>query len=578
MKGLKVAHDLTEFKEGETTILTLKDSFILKDNYQYNEEEDELEDITKTELSILEERKKPSGIKYNPIKELELSNSNAPKDNDTSSSILSKYNEKEKKKGIVLDGEMTSGKSKEERLQEIRSKLSSSLKKNTLAKVKPTLSYNLNDDQLSFSNANSNNQQGKSDIKIKTLAKPQPTAPVAFKKRKNIKKKEENIITPSNPLISELLLSDIANIEENEEDYGSRTSGITQQNTSLKEKMEKQKKKDAYSKALDKAKKVSLSLLNDDESLFHDDNELFESIENSRKQFLAQNDQLSKAQLIERAKSKWKEREHQEIELMNSSDPNIFSTTREFCRNISTSNLAAEKKEPLEIPETTKDEDEDKDNMEIAKEGEKEEKEDKSKDLISDAIIEEEPAVSEGLFSALKLFEKRGVTAQKDREMYVGRKGDPVDIGNDPAPHINLEHRDEFGRILTQREIFRKISHKFHGKLPGKNKLEKNLKKYKEELKLRNMSYDDTPLRTVEKMRKEQERTGLAFVELSGNVVLSSTPNEPKNANLPTTNTTKTSKMSKMKATQPGQKIEFGFTGKRKANNSDPSSSKKIKF
>lgn len=44
-------------------------------------------------------------------------------------------------------------------------------------------------------------------------------------------------------------------------------------------------------------------------------------------------------------------------------------------------------------------------------------------------------------------------------------------------PNIKLEYIDDNGRILNLKEAFRYLSHKFHGKGPGKNKIEKRLKK-----------------------------------------------------------------------------------------------------
>lgn len=44
-------------------------------------------------------------------------------------------------------------------------------------------------------------------------------------------------------------------------------------------------------------------------------------------------------------------------------------------------------------------------------------------------------------------------------------------------PNIKLEYVDDDGRPLCPKEAFRYLSHKFHGKGPGKNKQEKRIKK-----------------------------------------------------------------------------------------------------
>jgi hypothetical protein len=38
---------------------------------------------------------------------------------------------------------------------------------------------------------------------------------------------------------------------------------------------------------------------------------------------------------------------------------------------------------------------------------------------------------------------------------------------------IELSYTDDKGRKLTPKEAFRQLSYKFHGKKPGKNRLEK---------------------------------------------------------------------------------------------------------
>ncbi|XP_057984607.1 SART-1 family protein DOT2 [Hevea brasiliensis] len=61
-----------------------------------------------------------------------------------------------------------------------------------------------------------------------------------------------------------------------------------------------------------------------------------------------------------------------------------------------------------------------------------------------------------------------------------------------------------FDEQMTPREAFRMISHKFHGKGPGKMKQEKRMKQYQEELKLKQMKNSDTPSLSVDQMREAQ--------------------------------------------------------------------------
>lgn len=48
-------------------------------------------------------------------------------------------------------------------------------------------------------------------------------------------------------------------------------------------------------------------------------------------------------------------------------------------------------------------------------------------------------------------------------------------------PNVKLEYIDDEGRVLNPKEAFRYLSHKFHGKGPGKNKIEKRIKKSEQE-------------------------------------------------------------------------------------------------
>ncbi|CAN0878384.1 SART-1 family protein DOT2 [Linum grandiflorum] len=89
-----------------------------------------------------------------------------------------------------------------------------------------------------------------------------------------------------------------------------------------------------------------------------------------------------------------------------------------------------------------------------------------AKEVTPDEIIHEAP-VGKGLSGDGKKKEKN-----KDKDM-------------DRFKDIRIERTDEFGRIMTPKEAFRVISHRFHGKGPGKMKQEKRMKQYQEELKLK---------------------------------------------------------------------------------------------
>jgi U4/U6.U5 tri-snRNP-associated protein 1 len=71
---------------------------------------------------------------------------------------------------------------------------------------------------------------------------------------------------------------------------------------------------------------------------------------------------------------------------------------------------------------------------------------------------------------------------------------------------------------MTPKEAFRKLSHKFHGKGPGKMKQEKRQKQFQEELKLKQMNAGDTPLMAMEKIRDAQAKLHAPYLVISGHI------------------------------------------------------------
>jgi hypothetical protein len=100
---------------------------------------------------------------------------------------------------------------------------------------------------------------------------------------------------------------------------------------------------------------------------------------------------------------------------------------------------------------------------------------------------------------------------------------------NDEGTRLNtsieaaLTKRDEFGRVMTPKEAFRQLCYAFHGKAPSKNKQEKRLRKYQEELAVKKMEAGDTPLNSVDRLRDAQNATAQPYLVLSGKSAASET-------------------------------------------------------
>jgi U4/U6.U5 tri-snRNP-associated protein 1 len=80
---------------------------------------------------------------------------------------------------------------------------------------------------------------------------------------------------------------------------------------------------------------------------------------------------------------------------------------------------------------------------------------------------------------------------------------------------IDLTEYDEFGRVMTLKESWKALFHKFHGKGSGKMKLEKRVKKIADEKKREAMLSGDTPLSMNKAFQQRQEKTGQAHFVLS---------------------------------------------------------------
>lgn len=83
-------------------------------------------------------------------------------------------------------------------------------------------------------------------------------------------------------------------------------------------------------------------------------------------------------------------------------------------------------------------------------------------------------------------------------------------------PEVKLDYIDDSGRLLNQKEAFRYLSHKFHGKGSGKNKIDKRQKKIEQLNKLEQMSSSDTPLNTLKLLQEKQKQLQTPYIMLSG--------------------------------------------------------------
>ncbi|EDW64440.1 U4/U6.U5 tri-snRNP-associated protein 1 [Drosophila virilis] len=169
-------------------------------------------------------------------------------------------------------------------------------------------------------------------------------------------------------------------------------------------------------------------------------------------------------------------------------------------------------------------------------------------DVEERAILDEEPDVGAGVANALRLALSKGYLEKEEKNRPSNTKmahlqaknysiedkaaGEDDKIGRRDRfhagpimefkdketfkPNVKLDYIDDNGRILNLKEAFRYLSHKFHGKGPGKNKIEKRLKKMEQDGLMKTMSSTDTPLCTLTMLQQKQKETKTPYVVLSG--------------------------------------------------------------
>lgn len=115
----------------------------------------------------------------------------------------------------------------------------------------------------------------------------------------------------------------------------------------------------------------------------------------------------------------------------------------------------------------------------------------------------------------------RGVNKDQQQREYENRireqqdARDALESFKNYKPDVNIVYHDEFGRVLTPKEAWKALSHRFHGKGSGRMKTEKRLKRIADEKKMDAMSSSDTPLSMTKAFQMRQEKAGQAHMVLS---------------------------------------------------------------
>ncbi|TKR89556.1 hypothetical protein L596_013639 [Steinernema carpocapsae] len=83
-------------------------------------------------------------------------------------------------------------------------------------------------------------------------------------------------------------------------------------------------------------------------------------------------------------------------------------------------------------------------------------------------------------------------------------------------PEVKISYTDSHGREMDQKQAFRELSWKFHGKGPGLKQKEKRMAKSAKKELMKKMNSSDTPLGTLSKQLQKQEQEQTPFIFLTG--------------------------------------------------------------
>lgn len=110
---------------------------------------------------------------------------------------------------------------------------------------------------------------------------------------------------------------------------------------------------------------------------------------------------------------------------------------------------------------------------------------------------------------------KDQATRERENRMREKREAqEAADRFKDYTPDVKLEYHDEFGRTLSQKEAWKRLSHVFHGNAPGYKAQEKRLRRIEEERRRERMLAGDTSAMT-QAFQERSARTGQAHMVLS---------------------------------------------------------------
>ncbi|XP_058818365.1 U4/U6.U5 tri-snRNP-associated protein 1 isoform X2 [Topomyia yanbarensis] len=526
LKGLRVEHDVEEFREGRQVILTLKDADVLDYDAGDTLINVNMVDDERYKKNVSNKKANPNHYGYDVYCQDDVDEFGFPKERD----ILGKYDEEiggHKKSSFTIGSNAEHEASEKRRQLEIKAKLQNK-KLDSLDTVPLALA-----------------SEYFNETELASFKKPK-------KKVRKIRQK----------LRADDLLSTAVEASSSQ-DLGSRVNRRSEQPT------------EGSTELLAKNRRRELLLTDDTPMIQEDlsnvrveeDDEDLQAVLSKARRLKQKEAIISKTLTIdpERIKKEIKhemvsdEGEETSYDTRTRDGAILLNATAEFCRtlgDIPTYGLAGNRDEDVnEMMDFEQHSDKEEDELEerfgawnsVNTAREQEEHVNAVIAVDDVAILDEEPDVASSVAGALKLANSKGYLEKEesnrpsnarfahlqaqnysiedknygDDDKYARRDrfcGPIMDFREKETfkPNVKLEYIDDSGHLLTPKEAFRYLSHKFHGKGPGKNKVEKRLKKSEQEGLMKKMSSTDTPLGTLNMLQQKQKETQSPFIVLSG--------------------------------------------------------------
>lgn len=525
LAGMRVRHGLEDVAEGETMILTLKDSSILDDKLQgINEEDDELENV-----NVAQERKRQKAKKAatkrsdNPF--------GADDEDAANKKILSKYDEEDEDEGLTLDAAGAIDAAEEKRKSDIKRRLAASLGGVSVNAVAET-----------------------ADVRKREMSEFMSAAEVAEEaaaKFNKPKKKRRKKLREKKFDISEIENDHLAQAAQEKQEAAAepeRARGRFRNDAG-----EEERKLMGFQNALNKAKiktdeRILAEMAGDVED---EDTELAMALERTKR--LAERGVGARSDVdVAREAAARRATDAPDVgERGASGEGMVFNDVQEFVHGINVEDKRATRSEaaaagdmppvpppppgsgdlpPVPPPPPGSDVD----GMPPVPPpppsgvGAEEEHED---DEVNPLDGVQANPMGSGLAATLALLKETGKLHEND--MWDGRTNDKKPLalmrvreaaeitGAEFEGHkfdFKLDRYDEFGRKMTPKEAFRELCHRFHGIEPGRAKKEKRLRAYQEEVKAKKMREGESVTGSVDKMKMAQKATAAPYVVLSGKI------------------------------------------------------------